>query len=741
MALSFAALFAACGTGKKNAQPIALDTALTAEEIAARRFTPEVMWKMGRLASSQISPDGTAVLYALTYYSVSENRSTTSLWVQPMPTDSLPDPQPRQITETGYKDTDPRWSADGRTIFFLSNRSGSQQEIWSIRPDGTAMRRVSIEKETAPQGDITAFGVAPQNNKIWFTREVKVQPVSGGDWYGFEKSNVRIYDDLMERHWDTWEDGSYSHIFVADFNVHRDSYTISNPVDIMPGEAWDAPMAPYFDAAEIAWNHAGTALAYTCKKMTGYEYAMSTDSDIYLYSLADGSTLNLTKVDGQSIAPAYDLPGYDRYPVFSPDDKLIAWRHMPRARNEADREHILVMSVTGESKTDLTPVFDYSAENLVWSADGRTIYFLACIEAETQICSVDRETGIVSVLTRGPHDYTAFSMAGGKTVAEKTTLSMATELFVVDLGKAALDTACEEQPLEICGNDERYFPVSRDSRLSHINDRIYEAVDMGVVEKRWITTSDNQQMLTWVALPPDFDPNKKYPTLLYCQGGPQSVISQRWSYRWNFQLMSAQGYIVVAPNRRGLPSFGTEWLDQISGDYSGQNIRDYLSAIDAVSSEPWVDRDHLGAIGASYGGYSVFYLAGRHDGRFKALIAHCGMFNLESFYGETEELWFPYHDLGGAPWEQADKPVAKRSYSNSPHLAVNRWTAPILIITGENDYRIPYTQSLEAFTAARAHGIPARLVSFADEAHQVFKPQNSLVWNREFFGWLDKYLK
>jgi dipeptidyl aminopeptidase/acylaminoacyl peptidase len=364
---------------------------------------------------------------------------------------------------------------------------------------------------------------------------------------------------------------------------------------------------------------------------------------------------------------------------------------------------------------ELNANFDYHANNVVW-ADENTIYFIAPIEATHQICRVTTAGNDVEVITSGDHDITSFTIGGGRCVATVQSISMATELFEVDLNSGVM------------------------TQISEVNKPIYDNIKMGKVEKRWVKTTDGKKMLVWVILPPDFDANKKYPTLLYCQGGPQSVVSQFWSYRWNFQLMAAQGYVVVAPNRRGLPSFGQEWLDQISGDYSGQNIRDYLSAIDDVAKEKWCDNERLGCVGASYGGYSVYYLAGHHNKRFKAFISHCGIFNFESMYGETEELFFINNDYGGSYWDKSNK-VAMRSYAHSPHKYVEKWDTPILIITGEYDYRIPYTQSLQAFTAARLRGLDARLVSFENEAHQVFKPQNSLVWNREFFGWLDKYLK
>ena len=522
------------------------------------------------------------------------------------------------------------------------------------------------------------------------------------------KSKARIYDDLMVRHWDYWDKGDYIHIFVADLTAEG----VTKGVDIV-GEksAWDAPLAPYFDHAEISWSPDGKKLAYTCKPLTGAEYAVSTDSDIFIYDLASGKTVNICKGNAD-----YPFVGYDKYPVWSPSGKKIAFRSQERAGNEADKERLMLYDLASGKVEYLTKEFDYHATNVVWKGENQ-IYFIAPIEATHQICSVKTNgTSKVEVLTKGDHDINSFEIRGGKCVGSVMSISMASEIFDFNLKSGAM------------------------TQLTNVNKAIYDNIKMGKVEKRWVATTDGKKMLTWVILPPDFDANKKYPTLLYCQGGPQSVVSQFWSYRWNFQLMAAQGYVVVAPNRRGLPSFGQEWLDQISGDYSGQNIKDYLSAIDDVAKEKWCDKERLGCVGASYGGYSVFYLAGHHDKRFKAFIAHCGIFNFESMYGETEELFFLNNDYGGSYWDKENK-TAVRSYANSPHKAVDKWDTPILIITGERDYRIPYTQSLQAFTAARMRGLPARLVSFENEAHQVFKPQNSLVWNREFFGWLDKYLK
>ncbi len=673
-----------------EAEAFKLDTAMTTEQKTQRLFTPEVMLKMGRLGSSKLSPDGSKILYTVNFQSVEQNTSNTSLWVM-----NADGSEAQRITPFDYSVSAPRWSADGSKIYFMS---GSQ--IHSINPDGSDKQQLS-----SVEAGVRGFEVSPDGTKVWYASLVKVQGVTAADLYpGLEKSGARVYDELMARHWDVWEDGEYSHVFVADFTAEG----VKNAVDIMPGEPFDSPGAPYYSNGEVSWTPDSKAVAYTCRKLTGYQYAISTNTDIFLYNIDGKTTKNLTE----------GMPGYDKYPRFSPDGKYMAWQSMARPGNESDKERLFVMELSTGAKQYLNEGFDYNATQLTWAADSKTIYFLCPMEATIQLCKVEVGTTDVKVITEGLHDYVSFSMVGQRVVAEKTSLSMASELFDINL------------------------TAGTDTQLSFVNKHIYDNVDMGKVEKRWVTTTDNKKMLTWVITPPKakLDGSEKYPALLYCQGGPQSVVSQFWSYRWNFQLMAAQGYVVVAPNRRGLPSFGQEWLDQISGDYSGQNIRDYFSAIDDVATESYVDKEKLGCVGASYGGYSVFYIAGHHKGRFKSFISHCGIFDFTSMYGSTEELWFVNNDYGGPYWDASNK-VAQRSYANSPHHFVQNWDTPMLIITGALDYRIPYTQSLEAFTAAQALGVPSRLVFFEDEAHQVFGAQNAMVWHSEFFGWLARDLK
>ena len=700
MAITALAL-GACSPKEQN-EALVLDSTLTAEQIAEARFTPEVMWKMARLGGATLSPDASTALYTLTRYNMAENRGLSLIYTRDMATG-----QERALTDNTSNNADAQWSTDGKLIYFTSSRSGSTQ-VWQMNADGSAPKQI-----TNVEGGVEGYGIAPTGDRIFYVKKVHAADIKSSDVHkDMDKSQARIYDDLMARHWNYWDEGEYSHIFVADLTANG----VKNDKDILGADAaWDAPLAPYFDVAEIAWSNNGKMLAYTCKPLTSTEYAISTDSDIFIYNTEDGSTLNINKIKTQAGMRIMEHVGYDRYPVWSPDDKQIAFCSMATPGYESDKDRLFVYDLATRESVYLTPDFDHSASNVIWK-DNSTLYFLSAIEGTQQVCKVDIKEAKVGVITSGDHDIATMSIAGDKCLTTLMTISRDKEMYEVNLADGSL------------------------TQISNINAHVYDNVKMGKVEKRWIRTTDGKQMLTWVILPPDFDPTKKYPTLLYCEGGPQSVVSQGWSYRWNFQLMASQGYVVVAPNRRGCPSFGSEWREQISGDYAGQNIQDYLAAIDAVAKEPWCDTDKLGCVGASYGGYSVYYLAGNHDKRFKAFISHCGIFNFESMYGETEELFFINHDYGGNYWDKSNA-IAQRSYSKSPHKFVDRWDTPIMIITGEYDFRIPYTQSLQAFTAARLKGVDARLVEFENEGHQVFKPQNSIVWNREFFGWLDKYLK
>ncbi len=531
--------------------------------------------------------------------------------------------------------------------------------------------------------------------------EVKVKPNIRDKYPDLAHANARGYDDLMYRHWDEWTE-TYTHIFIGEFSKNK----LINPRDIMEGEPWESPLKPYGGMEQITWSPDGSKLIYTCRKKEGLEYALSTNSDLYQYDLATGATKNLTQ----------GMMGYDINPVISPNGRYLAWESMERDGYESDKNRLMIQDLQTGSTLDATARFDQQVQSLAWTEDNSALYFISDFQATDEIYRYHLQTDSIQKITEGIHDYSFVLPLDNRLIAVRKSISKPDEIFKVD----PLTGSAEE--------------------LSFINKPLLDQLTMGRVESRWVNTTDQKQMKVWVIYPPHFDPSKRYPAILYCGGGPQTTVSQFWSYRWNFQMMAANDYIIVAPNRRGLPGFGREWLEQISGDYGGQNILDYLSAIDTVATETYVDETRMGAVGASYGGFSVYYLAGHHNGRFKAFIAHDGMFNLEANYLETEEMWFANWEMGGPYWDTTNL-VAQRSFASSPHHFVDKWDTPILVIHGEKDFRISYSQGLQAFDAARLRNIPARLLIFPEENHWILTAQNGILWQREFFSWLDRWLK
>ena len=655
-------------------------------------MTPEVLWSFGGVGNVSVSPDGKTVLFTVTYTKIDENRKYTDIYTIPSDGGNF-----TQITHTGANEFEVSWHPDGKKITFLAAYD-SDVQLYEMNPDGSGLNKVTNIK-----GGITGYKYSPGLKNILFTRRVKLDKDIHDIYPDLPYANARIENDLMYRHWDHWSDYRYSHIFYAPYKNGKVNGT---GTDIMEGEKYDTPLSPFGGMEQISWTPDGKKIAYTCKKLTGKAYSFSTNSDIYLYDLASKKTTNLTK----------GMPGYDIGPAFSPDGKFMAWTSMARDGYESDKNRLFLMNLETGKKKDCTADFDRSLHSLTWDPSGKTIWFTSNDLGSDEIFRYSLDEDKITKVTEGIHNYNSVTVAGNKLIALRTSMSRPAEIYSVDpkTGKGA--------------------------NISKINEPLLSQLSMGKVEKRWIRTTDNKKMLVWVIYPPHFDPSKKYPALLYCQGGPQSTVSQFWSLRWNFQMMAANGYIVVAPNRRGLPGFGQEWNEQISGDYGGQNMKDYFSAIDALAKEPFVDQNRLGAVGASYGGFSIYWIAGHHNKRFKAFISHCGIFNFEQMYSTTEEMWFVEWDLKGNYWDKSNK-AAQRSYANSPHKFVQNWDTPIMVITGANDFRIPYTQSMGAFNTAIIRGIPARFLFFPDESHFVLQPQNGILWQREFFRWLDKWLK
>ena len=698
MTMTAAMMFAASGY-VNAATPADADKPVIGKQeirIKDKKLTPEALWAMGRIGSSSVSPDGKQIAYTVSYYSVKENKSHTVIYVMNADgTNNL------LLTTTADSEVEPAWIKGGSKIAFLSAASGSMQ-LWEMNPDGSERKQLS-----SYEGGIDGFKFSPDESKVLFIAQVKYGERTSDLYPDLDKASGKVINDLMYKHWDEWVE-SIPHPFVAAFDGNQ----VGTATDILKNEPYESPMKPFGGIEQLAWSNDSKQIAYTCRKKTGLEYSVSTDSDIYLYNTENGETRNLCKED----ATDKNL-GYDTNPKFSPDGKSIAWQSMERDGYESDRNRLCVMNLKSGEKTYVTEAFQSGVDDYCWAPDGKTLYFVGVWHATSMIHSTNLK-GEVKQLTDGMYDYTSVAMLNNKQLLTKRhSISEADELFAVDLKKKNTVT-----------------------RITKENDHIFSQLKMGKVEARWTKTVDGKDMLSWVVYPANFDPNKKYPTLLFCEGGPQSPVSQFWSYRWNLQIMAANDYIVIAPNRRGLPGFGMEWLEEISTNYGGHCMDDYLSAIDDIAKEPYVDKDHLGCVGASFGGYSVYWLAGHHNKRFKAFIAHDGFFNMEQQYLETEELWFTNWDLGGAYWEK-NNPAVQRSYANSPHLFVDKWDTPILCIHGEKDYRILASQGMAAFNAAKLRGVPAQLLIFPDENHWVLKPQNGILWQRTFFAWLDKWQK
>ena len=708
-----------CASVNAEAQTMIGKTTDVAAISKGDRMTAETLLAMGRIGGATASPDGKTIAYQVGYYSVKENKSHQMLY-----TVSADGKLQRTLTNTAASETDAAWINGGKRIAFLS-----KGQLWTMNADGSDRRQL-----TKSDIDIEGFKFSPDEKKVLLIKSLPYHESIKKNPDDLPLATGRVVTDLNYRHWDHYVE-TVAHPFVA--NVTENG--VDNGKDIIEGEPYECPMAPFGGVEQLAWSPDSKTIAYTCRKKTGVNYAISTDSDIFLYDVATGSTKNICKPEGYK-APEVDPTtsmknqavnhqegdvnvGYDTNPQFSPDGKYVAWQSMKHDGYESDRNRLCVYTLATGEKKYVAEKFDSNVDAFCWAADSKTLYFIGCWHACVNMYQTNIN-GEVKQLTDDWMDFGSIQMLGntGKILASRHSISQADELYIVTPGKDVKKTKVQQVTWE--------------------NKAFYDQLEMGKVQERWVKTTDGKQMLVWVILPPHFDENKKYPTLLFCEGGPQSPVSQFWSYRWNFQIMAAHDYIVIAPNRRGLPGFGSEWNESISGDWTGQCMDDYLSAIDdATNNLPYVDKDCLGCVGASFGGFSVYYLAGHHNKRFKAFIAHDGAFNLESMYTDTEEAWFSNWEYDDAYWKYVKTNRAKRTYSHSPHKFVDKWDTPILCIHGEMDYRINANQGFGAFNAARLRGIPAELLIYPDENHWVLKPQNGVLWQRTFFGWLDKWLK
>ena len=687
---------------------------------SSHQFTPEVMWQMGRIGNYQLTADAQKAVYGVTYYSVEQNKSRSVIYASTPSTDNTP----VALTDGASSEYAPSFIPGTDKVVYLAADKDGTMQLWMMHADGSNRKQISFEAT-----DVNDYLFSPCGKKVILVKTVNHESSVQENDADLQLTTGIVANDLMYKHWDHYTK-SAPHPFLADFDGEK----VGESKDLLEGEPYECPMLPFGGVEQLAWSPDSKQIAYTCRKLAGLDYAISTDSDIYLYDIESGAVKNLCKPEGH-VRPACDPTrslkhqavnqfeedvnaGYDQNPQFSPDGKYIAWSSMERDGYESDRTRLCIYEFATGNKTYVTDSFESGVNEFAWAEDNHTLYFSGVWHGRTNLYQTNLK-GEVKQITDEVADYVLLGvLPDGKQLLTKChSMSRADEVYLVNIADG------------------------QKTQLTQENEPFYSHFEFGEVKERWIETTDKKQMHAWVILPPNFDPTKKYPTLLFCEGGPQSPVSQFWSFRWNFQLMANQGYVVIAPNRRGLPGFGMEWLEQISGDYSGQCMQDYLSAIDDIAKEPWVDTERLGAVGASFGGYSVYWLAGNHDKRFKAFIAHDGIFNTQQQYVETEEMWFPNWDMGQAPWYKDANGKRAKVFETSPHLYVDRWDTPILCIHGQKDFRIEYTQAESAFTAARVRGIPAQLLLFPDENHWVLKPQNGILWQRTFFRWLDKWLK
>ena len=689
------ALVCACSKQKSNDEFIVEKPQVQVQD---GRFTPEVMWSLGVMSEYAISPDGSKVLYTLRYTDMEQNKNNAELYLMP-----IEGGDGERLTTTAQSEFNPVW-LDDNTIMFCRGTQILSMDL------GSKNETVVAEHERGFEG----FKMAPDHKSLVYISTIPVKRPEHLEklYAGLDKTTGRINEDLMYRHWDNWVDEIPQIFYVPFENGKAQMDKVVNIID----STFECPMRPWGGTEQYNYSPDSKTIVYTCRKKTGYDYAHSTNSDIFIYNIEDGKTINIS--DG--------IMGYDQNPVFSHNGKMVAWESMERDGYESDKLRLMVMDLETGAKTDLTADFDYSVGSLCWSADDKELFAVVSYRGMSEIFGFNCDTKEVRQLSHGYHDVNGIQMNGDKIVATQVSIQYPATLY-------AYSTSDK---------------MAEGTKLSTFNDDVLSQVRMGKVEECYVKTVDGKDMLTWLIYPYDYDSTKTYPALLFCEGGPQSPVSQFWSTRWNFEVMSGAGYFVIAPNRRGVPGFGMEWLEEISGDYGGLCMQDYMAATDWAASLPMIDRERIGACGASFGGYSIYWLAGHnHDvkgynegRRFKAFLAHNGMFNFEQQYLETEEMWFDNWDLGGPYWDW-NNPQIKKSYSNSPHLFVDKWNTPICVIHSEFDFRIVASEGMAAYNAAQMRHIPSRYLYFPDETHWVLKPQNSLLWHRNFIDWFDTYLK
>ena len=631
-----------------------------------------------------VSPDGVAMCYTIETTSIDKNKGNKDLYLNFTSNEGI---QPVQLTNTpDINEYAPQFNKTGSYVYYLSNASGTPQ-VWAMEVNSKEKYQLTTFKD-----GVSSFKISNDENTLYYTADVKIDKSLTDLYPEAPKSNARVIDDLMYRHWDSWDDYSYTHLF---YTKVKNYIADEKSVDIMKDEPYDVES---FDV-----NANGREVAYSCKKLKGKEFTLSTNTEIYFYDIDIKQATNLSNGN----------IGYDMNPKFSHDGKYLIWESMKKAGFESDKANIVLFDFGSTKSSILTDNFPESASNITWTPDDTCIYFTAPKQGTYQVFQLVVKSKKITQITSGDHDCKSVGIGAKSIVYLKTTMNSPQDIFNYSLTQ------------------------NKETQVTFANKLELAKIAQSTVEKRMVKTTDGKEMLVWIILPPDFDPTKKYPTLLYCQGGPQSMVSCSYSFRWNFALMAANGYVVVAPNRRGLPGFGQEWNDAISGDWGGQAMKDYLSAIDDAKTLPYVDGNRLGAVGASYGGYSVYWLAGNHNKRFKTFISHCGLYNLESWYPSTDEMFFANNDIGGPNW----KPELADAYNKfSPHNFVQKWDTPIMVIHGEKDFRVPVSEGMQAFGSAQLLNIKSRFLYFPDEGHWVLKPQNALVWHKEFFRWLKETL-